>query len=219
MNILIAQLHNLTGGTQSSRRLFQLGLDEAIKAFNSSIFIDAVYGYEWTDPETGHNRKNFHKNVCSYTDINSGSSVSKEMTRQQVHSLIMSGWDKFHQIQDGDIDVDATLFYKRWSSAIGYTYPSTFKTWLNTKFWTGSEKDIVSMIAGNIAHEYMHNLGFGHAYDWNSSREFTVPYAIGTIINQIVKGEFKPGPKEYKKVCSRSWKTLWIKKTCRWVEK
>lgn len=218
MSILVAQIHNLTGGTKRTRELYEMGVVQALAAVNSPEFKEAVLNFEWVDPETGNKRITFKNDFYSYVSASGGKElITKTVTRQKLYSLIMSGWDKFNQVEDGDIDLDATIFYNRWSSAIGYTYKNTFKTWLNTKFWTGSEQDIVAMIAGNIMHEYMHNLGFSHAFEWNSTREFTVPYAIGRIVNRIVKGSYTPGPETFKKVCSRSWRSLWIKKTCKWV--
>lgn len=216
MAFLVAQLHNLTGGTKRSKELFRLGMKASVDALNSPQFKEAVHNFKWVDPKTGVTRFEFKNDEYSYVDKVTRDKFSKEVSRQELYNLIMSGWDKFDQVTDGDIDIKTDLFYKRWSNAIGYTYPSTFKTWINTKFWTGSEKRIVALIAGNIVHEYMHNMGFDHAFDWNPTREFTVPYAIGRIVNRIVSGDYTPGPAVFKKVCSRSWRTLWSVKNCKW---
>ncbi len=218
MPVLVPQVHALTGGTKRTRALYHKGVDAALKALNSPDFKNAVHEYSWVDPKTGHLRMSVKNAEYSYVDKVTRSKRDIEVTRQELYTLIMSGWDKFDQTKDGDVDLKSHLHYKRWSRAIGHTYPSTFKTWMNTKFWTGSETDIVALIAGNIVHEYMHNLGFDHAFDWNPTRQFSVPYAIGTIVRQLVDKSYVPGPKTFKKVCRRSWKSLWLRKTCRWVE-
>jgi len=217
MSVLVAQIHKLTGGTKRTKRLYELGVQNALAAINSEEFEQAVLNYQWKDEV--FTQLNFKSPHIEYIDHETGKKVYRtEMSNEEIYDLIMSGWDKFHQTYDGDIDIESHLHFKRWSSAIGHTYPSTFKTWLNTKFWTGSEKDIIALIAGNIVHEYMHNLGFGHAYKWNPTRDHSVPYAIGTIIRQIIDGSFIPGERnQFKKVCSRTWKTLWLIKRCRMV--
>lgn len=217
MELLAAQLHNLTGGTKRTRELYKKGLDAALKVLNSEEFKQAVLDYSWTDTN-GVVRKEFKLDQYSYVDKETRKKVTVDLDNQGVYDLIMSGWDKFSQEADKDLDVKATLYYKRWSNAIGYTYPSTFATWLNTKYMVGSETAIVALIAGNIVHEYMHNLGFDHAFNWNPTREHTVPYAIGYIVNRMVKGTYRPGPIKYKRVCRRSWRTLWITKKCRRVK-
>lgn len=216
MKALIPQIHSITGGTKTTRALYEEGLLQAIAALNSPEFKHAIYNFRWADPESGHIRTTFKNDQYSYIDKETRALESKTVTRKKLYSLIMSGWDKFDQTEDGDLDLKATLFYNRWSSAVGYTYPNTFATWINTKFWTGSQEDIVARIAANIVHEYMHNLGFDHAYKWNPSREFTVPYAVGTIVYEIVKGIYSPERDTFEKVCWRSWKRLWLVKTCRW---
>ena len=187
-----------------------------MQALNSTEFKSAVINYADADPTNPF--KGFKSPVSVYTDDETGLVESNYLGNVGIYELIMSGWDKFNQTEDGDVDIESHLHFKRWSSAIGHTYASTFKTWLNTKFWTGSEKDIVALIAGNIVHEYMHNLGFGHAYKWNPSRDHSVPYAIGTIVRQIVDGSFITGESnQFKKVCNRTWRTLWIFKRCKMV--
>lgn len=204
--MLAAQLHGLTGGTTRTKELYRMGLEKMIETLNSDDFKVAVLNYEWKD-SNGITHKNFKLNK----------NMLGEHSRGELYNLIMSGWDKFDQTHDKDVDVQATLFYKRWSSTVGYTYPTTFKTWINTKFWTGSEKQKIARIAANIAHEYMHNMDFHHAFDWNPTRDFTVPYAIGTIVyNLIMDMDLGPMQSDLEWVCHRTWYTLWIGKKCSW---
>lgn len=204
------QLHNLTGGTKRTKELYRRGLEKALEVMNGDEFKEAVHNYEWRD-SNGILRKNFKLNKNELG----------EHSRGELYNLLMSGWDKFDKSRDGDIDVDATIYYKRWSGVKGYTYGNTRKTWSNTKFWTGpSEQEIIAGIAANIIHEYMHNMGFGHAFDWNPTREFTVPYAIGTIIyNIIMDQDLGPMQSDMVYVCRRVWYKLWIGKSCKWQRK
>ena len=217
MKLLVAQIHSITGGTESSKSMFKDGVNKAIEIINSQEFKDAVINYSWKDVK-GNIHNNFYQNKSTYTELPSGKIIERYLSNQEIYDLIMTGWDQFHQTEDGDLDLQATIYYKAWSSAVGYTYPDTFATWINQKFWTGSYENIVAMISGNVTHEYKHNLGFDHDYDWTIYRDFSVPYAIGTIVHQLAKGIYVAGKNHsYKQVCSRNWKTLFLTRKCSWV--
>ena len=144
------------------------------------------------------------------------------MSPAQIYELFKSGKDKFNKESDNDIDVYITMYYS-WKKTIGYTYPSTWYTWINRKFFSRFDE---AEIAGNIIHEYFHNLGFGHlrASDHNS-----VPYAVGYLVRQMVREILEgttpdnsptpstPGKKVL--VCYRPWKYLKLRKVCYWKNK
>jgi hypothetical protein len=44
----------------------------------------------------------------------------------------------------------------------------------------------VADIAGTLAHEWMHLLGFTHSFRDSSLRSLSVPYAIGELVTQRV---------------------------------
>jgi hypothetical protein len=100
-------------------------------------------------------------------------------SNEQIFDMFMSGSDKFNKEADSDIDLKITMYYSI-GRAIGYTLPSTFATWINRKFFSGMN---IAEIAGNIIHEYFHNLGFDHrrASDHNS-----VPYAGGYLVRDMI---------------------------------
>lgn len=127
----------------------------------------------------------------------------------EIYEMLMSGTTKFHQEVDHDLDLYITMYYAS-NNTVGYTYPSTFKTWLNRKFF--SQYDYAD-IACNLFHEYLHNLGFGHS----SAKDHTsLPYQGGYLVESMIR-EILMGvrPSEKKQICYRSWKTLWIKR-CYW---
>lgn len=143
---------------------------------------------------------------------------TQNKTNLEIYQMIMSGADKLNKENDGDIDVQITMYYS-FNNTVGYTYPDTWFTWINRKFFTNyNEADV----ACNIMHEYMHNLGFGHrkASDHNS-----VPYATGYLVEALIRedtGQQEPPPVIQKPesgkkwVCERSWRTLWLKVICHW---
>jgi hypothetical protein len=203
MKKLTFEIHEMTGFGEVSKEKYLRALDKLILAINSEEFKQRVINYQYTN--NGEVINNF-----KLPEVD-----SKFMTRQEIYDLIMSGKDKFNTEADGDIDIKIELYNKRFSSAVGYTYPNTFKTWVNYKFFSNfSEADV----AGNIAHEYMHNLGFDHAFNSNPTRKYTVPYAIGTIIRDIIEGK-EDNQKEYELVCRKVWWKLWLGSKCYWVKK
>jgi hypothetical protein len=70
-------------------------------------------------------------------------------------------------------------YYKRWSAVIGYTSPSTNVININWKFFQNYQP---SDVAGNLCHEWIHKIGFGHA---SASEHDSVPYAIGYIVKEM----------------------------------
>jgi hypothetical protein len=109
-------------------------------------------------------------------------------SNKEIYNLFMSGADKFNPEPDNDMDLFLTSYYSR-KNVVGYTYPSTFKTWVNRKFFVRrlKSKNGHAKIIGNIIHEYMHNLGFSHNKRWNSTRKHTVPYAYGRIAEEVAR--------------------------------
>ena len=106
----------------------------------------------------------------------------KRVSSKKVFEMIMSGKDQFNVEDDNDMDLFITLCNRWYSSTVGYTYPDTYKTWINYKFF---KKFDIAEIAGNLIHEYMHNIGFTHDLNWNKTRKNSVPYAIGDIVQML----------------------------------
>jgi hypothetical protein len=76
------------------------------------------------------------------------------------------------------------------SSTVGYTLPKVSWIALNSgKWYSLSDADI----AANIAHEYAgHKLGrYSHSQKWNRARDFSTPYALGTIVRDLYKRTVK----------------------------
>lgn len=101
-------------------------------------------------------------------------------TNRQVWKEIMSGSDKFHSEADADFDLYLTGFRRWFSRVVGYTYGNTAKIWINKKMLLTCS---AGYIAGNLMHEYLHNLGFNHFKNKSTS----VPYVIGNIVRKLAK--------------------------------
>jgi len=120
--------------------------------------------------------------------INCQFSEARGLSNQQIWELICTGKDLYNEEDDHDIDVFITMYENFWTGTVGYTYPNTFKTWVNRKFFSRFDE---SEILGNVIHEAMHNFGFDHLV--KAKKLESVPYQIGYIArdlgNEIMKGK------------------------------
>jgi hypothetical protein len=162
---------------------------------------------------------------------------NKGMTNLVIYEKMISGAEVLDPVIDNEVDVFITMYYKN-NRTVGYTYPSTKETWVNSKFFNQYEH---ADIGCNLIHEWTHKLGFGH----DSAKEHTsVPYATGYLVEDCIR-EMEKNPDLYKdeedelpppipvepppvpveipvetpkkKVCKRLWYTLWLKEVC-WYE-
>ncbi|MEE2671616.1 MAG: hypothetical protein VYA54_07890 [Bdellovibrionota bacterium] len=140
---------------------------EILKAvMNSSRFRELVYGFSFN----GERRFN----------DNNG------MSNEEIYAHLMTGAEVLMPEADHIMNFDLTL-YRSWnpfSKVKGYTLPDTMRIWIHTKFyrkrsWTSKD------VAANLAHEWVHKMGFGHDYNYNDDRPYSVPYGIGGIVSRV----------------------------------
>lgn len=108
---------------------------------------------------------------------------SKGLSNEEIYLKLLNGKEDLLPEIDHEMDLDLQLYYS-WRSTVGYTYPNTMRIWMNTKFfnyYTPTE------VAGNIFHEWTHKLGFDHATYYSTSRDSSVPYALGYLIEELGK--------------------------------
>jgi hypothetical protein len=107
------------------------------------------------------------------------------LSNEQVYDTLMSGREDYSTQYDSTANLDLTLykppFYKRWS-VVGYGYPGTPEIYLNRNYF---QVFTVAEVAGNLAHEWCHKLGFDHDYKSTSVRPYSVPYAVGEIVTEM----------------------------------
>ena len=76
-------------------------------------------------------------------------------TSEEVYAMLVSGATVLQPTVDRVIEVYPTLYYKK-NSVVGYTYPSTVRTWINKKFFAVYS---YAQVAQNLFHEYAHKVG------------------------------------------------------------
>lgn len=137
-------------------------LRRARTVLNSQEFKDRVLNFTWNG-------------VKRFNDNNG-------QTNEEIYETIMKGAETLLPDVDYEMDLDITLYYSL-TSTVGYTYPNTIQIWVNSKFFNGYN---YGQVAANAVHEWTHKLGYGHDYNYNSDRPYSVPYGIGGIINDLV---------------------------------
>lgn len=102
-------------------------------------------------------------------------------TNAQIYQKILEGAETLKPIKNNTMDMQVKLYYEN-NNVVGYTYPSTTKIWVNTKYF---ETNSIARVAANLMHEWLHKLGFKHAVTYSVSRDYSVPYAVGRIITSL----------------------------------
>ena len=111
------------------------------------------------------------------------------LTNLQIYDRIIIAAERLSTAKNYVMDVEIQLYYED-STTIGYTYPSTPRIWMNTKYF---DRYTPYQVAGNLTHEWLHKLGFIHDSANTPSRPYSVPYAVGYIVRSLA-GELYPSP-------------------------
>lgn len=104
-------------------------------------------------------------------------------TNAQIYQMILDGAEKLQPAKNNAMDVEVELYYAA-NTTVGYTYASSKRIWVNTKYFNTYTP---ASVAGNLFHEWLHKVGFGHAASYSVSRDYSVPYAIGRMISTMGK--------------------------------
>jgi hypothetical protein len=137
----------------------------------------------------------------------------KDLSNREIYDLLMKGAETL----DPEVDYEWDIFvddYYTFKRVVGYTYLNKKWIYVNTKYFdTRSTK----LIGSNIVHEQSHKLGFSHDFRSTKDRPFSVSYQLNLAYERAYDRIYGKEIKTKKKVCSRSWRRLWIKK-CKWIE-
>lgn len=108
-------------------------------------------------------------------------------SNEEIYEFFMDGEETLQPNTTGEINFFLKLYNRPFSKVIGWTNGDINTIHINWKFFKNFKPQDV---AGNLAHEWTHKLGFGH----KSAKEHdSVPYAIGYIVREMgeryLKGE------------------------------
>lgn len=104
----------------------------------------------------------------------------------QVYEKLMAASESFAAEPDGEVDLQVEIRDLGWRgrNVVGYTYPNVPTITQNRRFFANSSP---AEIAGNLAHEWVHKLGFGHDFRSTAQRPDSVPYAIGNLVEELAR--------------------------------
>lgn len=129
--------------------------------------------------------KAFKDEVINHTYNGKKTYVDNDgLTNAQIYQKLLDGAEKMGDTSKNNrLDVELELYYSP-TSTIGYTYPNSTRIWMNTKYFNNYTPVNVT---GNLTHEWLHKLGFGHDSSATPSRPYSVPYAIGYMMERHAK--------------------------------
>lgn len=102
-------------------------------------------------------------------------------TNTTIYQNILDGAEELTPNKNNTMDMEVELYYAN-NSTVGYTYPNSKRIWVNSKFFNTYN---AASVANNLIHEWLHKVGYDHAQTWSTSRDYSVPYAIGDIMGKI----------------------------------
>lgn len=103
------------------------------------------------------------------------------LTNAQIYSKILNGMENFLKVNNNTMDLNIKLYYS-FTSTVGYTTPTSSYINMNTKYFNSYT---ASQVARNMTHEWLHKIGFDHASSYSPSRDYSVPYGIGKIMEEL----------------------------------
>ncbi|HXH30290.1 MAG TPA: fibronectin type III domain-containing protein [Bacteriovoracaceae bacterium] len=154
------KIYNATSSMTSKIR----AAEEHIKRIIASeVFRDAVLNHTY-------------RGVKKFVD-------NEGLSNEQVYQKILEGAEYLNRDKNNTMDLEVEMYYER-SSTVGFTYPNSRKIYANTKYYNDYSP---ASISGNLMHEWLHKLGFSHASSYSVSRDYSIPYAIGSILSDLAR--------------------------------
>ena len=120
---------------------------------------------------------------------------NRNLSPEQVAQKLYGGTEWYFPAIDNTANVYWELKKKPWLKpkiTIGYGMPQD--TVIFTYTWYFDEDDNLPELAGHIAHEWSHKVGFDHTLEDHPGREETVPYAFGNLVAQFAAKYVPHGP-------------------------
>lgn len=105
------------------------------------------------------------------------------LSNSQIYQAILNAAEKLKPAKNNTMDLGVKMYYAN-NSVVGYTNPSITYINVNTKFFNSYA---ANQVAGNLFHEWLHKLGYGHDSSSTSRRPYSVPYAVGYMVRDIGK--------------------------------
>lgn len=105
------------------------------------------------------------------------------LTNAQIYQSILDAAEKLTPAKNNTMDLGVKFYYQA-NTVVGWTNSSITYINVNTKYFNIYE---INEVAGNLFHEWLHKLGYGHDSSSTTRRPYSVPYAVGYLIRDIGK--------------------------------
>lgn len=106
---------------------------------------------------------------------------NKGLTNEEIYQTFMEGREILQENTPGEMNFYLKLYYNPFSKVIGYTSGNTNLININWKFFKRYEP---ANVAANLAHEWVHKIGFDHT---SAKEHDSAPYAIGYIVGDMAE--------------------------------
>jgi hypothetical protein len=117
-----------------------------------------------------------HKYGSKYTYVDNAG-----LTNSQVYEKILDGAETLRPAKNNAMDLEVAFYYEN-SNTVGYTTTGSMRIYMNTKYFNTYTP---AQVARNLMHEWLHKIGFKHAVNYSTSRDSSIPYAIGEIVQDL----------------------------------
>ena len=163
-------LGRVTGYTAAERQKLDGATKLMADVLNSREFRDAVFGAEFAG------KPGF---------------ASDTRSPQEVYATIRAAKENYTDGADGEVDLNLKLENFSWFQrhTVGYATESSDTLTTNRRFFSGFDQNEV---AGHLAHEWLHKLGFEHDFQSTARRPDSVPYELGELVERLAKGALTP---------------------------
>jgi hypothetical protein len=104
------------------------------------------------------------------------------LSNAQIYERILEAAERLFPLKNNAMDMEVQLYTNLSTNVVGYTNTGTKRIYVNTKYFNVYA---ANSVAANLFHEWLHKVGFGHAYTYSPSRDYSVPYAIGRMIGKM----------------------------------
>lgn len=123
----------------------------------------------------------FRDRVINFAYQGANRYVDSNKSPEEIYQSLLDGAETLKPEVNHVMDLNLELYYSL-TSTVGYTYPDVLKIWMNTKYFNSYT---AAEVAGNIFHEWTHKLGYDHASSYSVSRDSSVPYALGYLMEEL----------------------------------
>lgn len=168
--------HRIVGLTDQEKRKLLEARDLWIEVWNSKEFKAAVLLF--TQP-LFRGKWPFRKRYSCRSEFQH----NEGRCRDRIYAHLTNSMRDDLNDDDHDPNVRATLEHLG-PDVFGPRYAATLHQQILNLFWKRYD---TATIAGNLAHEYCHQLDYEHGYFLTEDTPYTVPFAIGLLTEKLAR--------------------------------